>query len=244
MKENIYDDDHFFSQYSQMKRSKEGLSGAGEWHEFQKLLPPFSNKTVLDLGCGYGWHTLYAAQHGAKHVVGVDLSEKMLQIARTKSNSYDNVIYIHSSIENIDFSENSFDVILSSLALHYVEDFNSVCRTAQRILRQDGVFIFSVEHPVFTAYGKQDWYYDDKGNILHWPVDRYFVEGRRESNFLGCEVVKYHKTMTTYLNALWKNGFVIEHFVEPQPSEEMKDLPEMRNEMRRPMMLIVRAVKK
>ena len=85
MKENKYDDPRFFEQYSQMTRSRQGLQGAGEWRELQKLLPDFSGKRVLDLGCGYGWHCAYAAQKGAVSVLGVDLSEKMLQTAREKN---------------------------------------------------------------------------------------------------------------------------------------------------------------
>ena len=53
MKENKYDDDRFFSQYAQMSRSVEGLQGAGEWHILQKMLPDFTDKRVLDLGCGF-----------------------------------------------------------------------------------------------------------------------------------------------------------------------------------------------
>ena len=73
MKENKYDDEIFFKKYSEMNRSANGLSGAGEWSELQKLLPDFKGKRVLDLGCGYGWHCLYAAQNGAASVLGVDI---------------------------------------------------------------------------------------------------------------------------------------------------------------------------
>lgn len=45
-----------------------------------------------------------------------------------------------------------------------------------------GEFVFSVEHPVFTSYGTQDWYYDKDGNILHFPVDNYYYyERKREA---------------------------------------------------------------
>ena len=54
--ENTYDRKEFFEKYSQMERSVKGLEGAGEWHELQKLLPDFSGKRVLDLGCGFGWY--------------------------------------------------------------------------------------------------------------------------------------------------------------------------------------------
>ena len=55
----------FFEQYSHMQRSIRELEGAGEWHELKKMLPDFSGKRVLDLGCGFGWHCRYAAEHGA-----------------------------------------------------------------------------------------------------------------------------------------------------------------------------------
>ena len=58
---NYYDDHVFFEKYSQMSRSAQGLAGAGEWPTLRQMLPDFSGKTVLDLGCGYGWHCLYAA---------------------------------------------------------------------------------------------------------------------------------------------------------------------------------------
>ena len=60
MKENKYDDNILFQKYSQMSRSQQGLAGAGEWETLRKLLPDFKDKRVLDLGCGYGWHCIYA----------------------------------------------------------------------------------------------------------------------------------------------------------------------------------------
>ena len=54
MKENKYDSDIFFEKYSQMERSKKGLSGAGEWETLKALLPDFRGQRLLDLGCGYG----------------------------------------------------------------------------------------------------------------------------------------------------------------------------------------------
>ena len=98
--------------------------------------------------------------------------------------------------------------------------------------------------PVFTAYGTQDWHYNEKGEILHFPVDNYYYEGKRTAVFLGEKVTKFHRTLTTYLNTLLSNGFIINHIVEPQPPENMMDIPGMQDEMRRPMMLIVSANKK
>ena len=73
MKENKYEDELFFEKYRRFPRSVDGLKSAGEWHEFQKMLPDFDGKRVLDLGCGFSWHCTYAAEQGAASVVGSGL---------------------------------------------------------------------------------------------------------------------------------------------------------------------------
>lgn len=242
MKENKYDDEQFFEKYSQMLRSQKGLTGAGEWSELQKLLPDFEGFTVLDLGCGYGWHCKYAAEHGAAAVLGTDISRKMLEKAR-QINAAPQIEYRRGAMEDLRFTDASFDVVLSSLAFHYVRDFTPLVQRISGWLRSGGSFVFSVEHPVFTAYGTQDWFYDKNGKILHFPVDNYYYEGIREAVFLGEKVTKYHRTLTTYLDTLLQNGFLLRHVVEPQPPAEMLHLEGMKDEMRRPMMLLVSAVK-
>lgn len=244
MKENKYDDSRFFAQYSQMSRSVQGLQGAGEWHVLQQMLPDFSGKRVLDLGCGFGWHCRYAMEHGATQVVGIDLSANMLNKAK-EINNLPGIEYLQMSVEDYSYPEEAFDVVISSLTFHYVQDFFTVSKKVNHSLTAGGSFVFSVEHPLFTAYGNQDWYYDAEGNILHWPVDRYFMEGKREAVFLGEKVVKYHKTLTTYINSLLMNGFTIKELIEPQPSKEaVQNIAGMEDELRRPMMLIISAEKK
>lgn len=243
MKESQYDDPAFFEKYGQMARSRQGLKGAGEWRELQKLLPDFSGKRVLDLGCGYGWHCKYAADHGAACVLGTDISRRMLEKAR-EINGAAAVTYRQAAMEELSFEEGAFDVVLSSLVFHYVEDYRGMIEKIGKWLAKGGSFVFSVEHPVFTAYGSQDWYYDENGNILHFPVDNYYYEGKREAVFLGERMTKYHRTLTTYLSALLAAGFELKAVVEPKPPEDMMELPGMRDEMRRPMMLLVKAEKR
>ena len=80
---------------------------------------------------------------------------------------------------------------------------------------------------------------------MHWPVDRYFMEGPRQALFLGEEVTKYHRTLTSYLGALAANGFEVTALEEPQPPQELlESVPGMQDELRRPMMLIISARKK
>lgn len=243
MKENKYDNPVFFEKYSQMDRSQKGLAGAGEWETLRDMMPDFHGKRVLDLGCGYGWHCIYAMEQGALSVTGVDISQKMLETAREKT-AYPEVTYLQMPIEDISFPPESFEIAISSLALHYVEDYESVVRKVRDLLTPGGTFLFSAEHPVFTAQGAQDWYYGPDGEKLHFPVDNYFYEGRRTAHFLGEEVTKFHRTLTTYLGCLLGNGFAITRLAEPQPPKGMLEgSAEMRDELRRPMMLIVSARK-
>lgn len=243
MKENKYDDNTFFEKYSQMNRSQKGLEGAGEWRTLQTMLPDFRGKRVLDLGCGYGWHCRYAVEQGATSVVGIDISHKMLEVAQEK-NGGPQITYQCTALEDFDYQAEAFDVVISSLTFHYIQDFAFICKQVYRSLADGGQFIFSVEHPIFTAYGNQDWYYNEQGKNIHWPVDNYFVEGKRDALFLNEKVVKYHKTLTTYIHDLVNAGFQIQDLKEPQPTPEMLDIPGMKDELRRPMMLLVSSIKK
>lgn len=243
MKQNKYDDPGFFGKYSEMPRSIGGLNAAGEWPVLRTMLPALRNKKVLDLGCGFGWHCKYAREQQARSVVGVDLSEKMLAYA-IENNNDSAIEYRRLAIEDINFAAEEFDVVISSLALHYVENFEVVCRKIHHCLVSGGTFILSVEHPVFTALAAQDWYYGSAGERLHWPVDDYQKEGLRQARFLDNDVVKYHRTIATYVNALIDSGFRIMKLSEPQPTQETLDkYPEMRDETRRPIFLLIAAVK-
>lgn len=237
---NLYDEDSFFHQYAQMPRSKEGLSAAGEWHQLKPLIPELSGKCVLDLGCGYGWHCRYASQQGAERILGIDLSSKMIEEARQR-NSGRNITYHVCGIEEYEYPENTWDCVISNLALHYIENLDSIFQKVYNTLKSRGIFLFNIEHPVFTAGVEQEWIYGKDGTPRYWPVDDYFIPGKRSTHFLGCNVEKQHHTLTQILMGLLNNGFTLEAVEEAEPPEEMLHLPGMKDELRRPMMLLVKA---
>lgn len=242
MKENKYDDPAFFEQYKTMERSQKGLEGAGEWHQLQEMLPGFEGKRVLDLGCGFGWHCRYAAEQGAASAIGVDISHRMLEQARSMT-CFDTIQYVECAVEDYEYKPDAVDVVLSSLTFHYVKDFYDLCGKIYGSLVPGGDFVFSAEHPVFTAQGDQQWYHKENGERLHWPVDRYYEEGARRAMFLGESMTKYHRTMETYLGTLLRFGFEIRDFKEARPPDEMMADDDMADELRRPMMILVRAQK-
>lgn len=243
MKQNIYDDPDFFSKYANLPRSQEGLEAAMEWTELRKLLPDLKGIKVLDLGCGYGWHCRYLKENGASSVLGIDLSSKMLEKAQLE-NAMNGIEYRQGAIEDLSFCANEFDLVFSSLAFHYVKDFNSVCKTVFRMLKPRGHFTFSIEHPIFTSHPSQDWLRDSAGHILGWPVDNYFSESERQTAWLTSNVIKYHRTISSIINSVILSGFSLQKVVEPSISKEILDKnPEWADENKRPVFLLISAVK-
>src|SRR5215831_17245371 len=150
MAQNIYDNDGFFRGYSRLPRSVEGLDAAPEWPALRALLPDLAGLRVLDLGCGFGWFCRWVREQGASSVLGVDVSEKMLAraIAATRDPA---ITYTRADMDRLDLPPGSFDLAYSSLALHYVEQLDRLISVVYSSLAPDGNFVFSVEHPIFTA---------------------------------------------------------------------------------------------
>ena len=232
---NQYDNPEFFAAYAQMSRSQFGLDGAGEWHQLEPMFPKLNGKTVLDLGCGYGWHCKYAADHGAASVLGIDQSEKMIAEAKRR-NAADRIKYRICDIHDFDYPAKTYDLVVSNLVLHYIEDLQEVYRLVYRTLKSGGTFLFNIEHPTFTAGINQQFAADGT-----WPVTDYYYPSERATDFLGHEVKKYHHTLTQILNGLLQTGFAIEAVEEAMPPEQWRE--QMPEEMKRPMMLLVRARK-
>jgi SAM-dependent methyltransferase len=240
MTQNIYDDPEFFAGYSKLRRSVHGLDGAPEWPAIRALLPDFDGKRIVDLGCGFGWFSRWAKQHGAAHILGLDLSRNM--IARAKADTSDpDVEYAIADLNRLDLPEASFDFAYSSLAFHYIRDFDRLVRTVHRSLVPGSYLVFSIEHPIYMAPTRPGWLIDSDGRKT-WPVDRYSVEGPRRTDWLAKDVLKYHRTIGATLNTLIGAGFTIRHVQEWSPADDQVAAnPDLADELERPMMLLVAA---
>jgi ubiquinone/menaquinone biosynthesis C-methylase UbiE len=238
--QNIYDDPNFFEGYSQFRRSREGLAGAPEWPALRNMLPSVEGLRVLDLGCGFGAFARWARAAGAAKVVGVDLSEKMLNRARALTQDA-GVTYCQANMENLTLADASFDLVYSSLALHYLEDFEAVCITIRRLLAPGGHLVFSVEHPIFTAPSHPGWRTEADGSRV-WPLDSYLLEGKRVTDWIMPDVVKYHRTVSGYVNTLLAQNFHLVRLEEWRPSQEqIAAWPELVEELHRPPFLLIAA---
>ena len=173
-------------------------------------------------------------------VTGVDISARMLAEAATLTRDAA-VCYRHQAIEDFIAPPATFDLVVSSLALHYVDDYASVVDHVFHALKPGGGFLFSVEHPMCTAH-PVGWVRDEVGLPLHWPVDRYQQEGRRDTRWFVDGVVKYHRTIETYVNTLIGAGFLLDHIGEPVPlPAALASRPGLREDGRRPPFLLLRA---
>lgn len=242
MSQNIYDHQAFFEGYAQLPRSMQGLAGAPEWPALQAMLPPLAGKRVLDLGCGYGWFCRSAREQGAREVVGIDLSSKML--ARAAELTRDPAIhYRRGDLAALTLDDERYDLIYSSLALHYLAEVGPLFGQLFDALTPGGSLVFSVENPIFTCPRQQGWLHDESGQ-RSWPINSYQAEGPRLSNWLAEGVLKYHRTLGTYLNSLIAAGFRLGHVEDWGPSTaQIAANPALAEEAERPMLLLVAASK-
>ena len=243
-KQNIYDDPIFFDGYIKIREKKDNANDLFEIPALLSLLPDLSGKSLLDLGCGYGEHCKMFINMGAANVVGVDISEKMLEVAH-RANSDPKITYLNIPIEDIDKLDGQFDVVISSLAIHYVDSFAEVVKKIYDKMNTDGVFVFSQEHPIGTAcINGNMWTKDESGKKLYVNLSKYCVEGERESTWFVEGVKKYHRTFSTIVNTLVDVGFSVERMIEPFADAEMlKKYPQHDNLLHKPDFLLVKAKK-
>ena len=242
--QNIYDQPGFFAGYSRMERFGQGWTRALEQPIFLELLPDATGLRVLDLGCGAGQLSFHLAEAGAAEVIAVDVSTTMLELARAQR-SHPRVSYRLEAIERVHFASGSFDLVVSSLALHYVADYRGLVHNIAEWLTPGGALVYSTEHPIYTArLPGEGWVIDDHGQRVGWQIDNYFDEGPREERWFVEGVRKYHRTMSTLLDALLGAGLRIERVIEPAPGpDRLAERPHEREHLRRPMFLIVRATR-
>ncbi len=240
MSQNIYDDPGFFAGYSALPRQVRGLAAAPEWPMLRAMLPPMQDLRVLDLGCGFGWFCRWAREQGAARAHGVDLSENML--ARARATTADPAItYERADLETVALADAAYDLAYSSLALHYVVALDALLLRVHDALVPGGRFVFSAEHPLYTAPHRPGWQEDAEGRRF-WPIENYLNEGPRSTDWLAKGVIKQHRTFATWFGLLRDTGFRLAELVEWGPSEaELAADPSLASERDRPTFLLVAA---
>lgn len=240
MTQNIYDQEDFFAGYSRLPRSVDGLEGAAEWPAIRALLPPMKGLRVLDLGCGFGWFARWARQQGAASVLAIDVSANMLKRAAEMTDD-SAITYARGDMESLDVPATSFDLAYSSLAFHYIANLRHTFTVIRRALMPGAPFVFSVEHPLYTAPSAPGFVTAADGRRV-WPLDRYLDESDRRTDWLAKGVIKRHRTIGGYVSLLLGTGFTLTHLEEWGPTaEQIAVHPEWALERERPPFMLVAA---
>lgn len=197
------------------------------------LLPAdLKDKRVLDAGCAAGWYTSQFVNLGAV-VIATDISPEMVEATKRRIGEKAEVLSLDLEKE-LPFEDESFDLIVSSLVLHYIKDWSKPFSEFRRILKPNGTLLFSTHHPLMDIkLSKNSDYFSTE-----YIVDQWEREGKL------IDVPFYRRPLQEILNETL-GYFSLEKIVEPQPTKEfqVKEREKYEKLMKNPHFFIVKAVK-
>lgn len=206
------------SWYHEMLESGEGT--------FQKdvILPNLTRlmdikkgQSVLDLACGTGFFSREFFHSGA-NVVGVDIGEELLKIAR--KNSDKKIQYIHSSADDLNFLlKESVDSIVIVLALQNIENVDGVFKECKRVLKPNGKLFVVLNHPAFRIPKSSEWGWDEENMVQYRRLDSYLSEKQIKIEMHPGEnknitTISFHRPLQYYCKMLSKNNLCISKIEE------------------------------
>lgn len=178
---------------------------------------------ICDLACGQGVIARELALKGA-YVTGIDISERLLMLARSQPVSAPHAISWRHDDAQIGrtLADASFDGVVCNMALMDIADLAAALGTVSRILRPGGWFVFALTHPC-VQMPDSDWITRPDGSTARASGD-YFTEGFwRPAGAPGVRgrVGAHHRTLSSYLNALVDAGLLVERVAEPLATESL-----------------------
>lgn len=195
------------------------------------LLPDVTDKSVLCLGCGSGLECQMIKDRGAEKVVGTDISKGLIEQAKY---AYPNVEFEVMDMERIYFSPDSFDVVYSSLAIHYLEDWSAVLSGVKKVLKPGGKFIFSTHHPIRFAsettksgdVSKTILGYELKDDSEDFKVygDYLNKHSIQDLWFDKVKVTYYHRPFADIINEVTASGLLVTKVIEPKPIDSSEKI--------------------
>lgn len=237
---DVYNQPDFFSNYLNRRGRPDSPNNAIEGPIMFELVGNFKNKSILDLGCGDGLFGKELLRDGAAKYAGVEGSRKMADVATTNLKDTNGEVILNT-MESYSYPENSFDLVTSRFAIHYVSNINELFRSIHKSLKNNGKLVFSVQHPLTTSSFLSKQTGERREN---WIVDNYFIDGEREEPWIDHVVVKFHRTIEQYFTALREEGFTILELREGTPKREhFSSEEEFKRRQRIPVVLAFSCVK-
>ncbi len=236
----FFDDEEILETYKSRRQLSTSPNETIEYPIFRELIGGARGLDVLDLGCGEAEFGTMLLKESVRSYVGLEASDKMANSAEERLAGLEARV-VRSTIESYDFAPTSYDLVISQLVLHYVEDLLEAFGRVYQTLRPGGRFIFSVEHPVITS-SSQSLKISERRTA--WLVDNYFKTGERVYPWMGGEVTKYHRTVEDHFSALQEVGFTVERLRESRPLRENSvDAEEYDRRLRIPLFIFFAAQK-
>lgn len=187
-------------------------NGYNEHPAMRKAIGDVAGLRVLDAGCGPGFLSRDLLLAGAAAVTGFDVSPKMVAIAQRTAGP-NAQLFEHDMAKPLDgLADQSFDRVVSSLAIDYVRDWTVPLAEFHRLLSPGGQLIASVQHPM----GAFQWFKPPTAFGVHlcqadW---RGFTE-------TPVTVPDYYRSMSEILNPILDAGFRLDRLEETQPIDEL-----------------------
>lgn len=227
----FYDQEAVFKQYLQHRAKPDNPNQVIETPIIEELIGDPRGLNCLDIGCGYGDMARYLLEGGISSYLGIDPSSNMIEMAREKL-AHPAIHFALGQAEAMEWEPGQFDLVIARLVFHYVKDISMSFQQIYKGLRPGGTFIFSVEHPVMTAWMDKASAGSKKEG---WKVGAYFKSGPRNHEWMGSRVTKYHKTIEEYFSILRLCGFEVlalregcpnvQHFSSTSEYERRRELP-------------------
>lgn len=212
----FFNDDAQFQKYMSGRQRAENANVTLEKPIFDVLVGDLKDKRILDLGCGDGEFGVEAIDADCQSYVGLEASKQMVAVAQDNLKDTDAQI-IETLLEDWTYPTAQFDLIVSRMTLHYVEDLEALFQQVHQSLTSGGRLVFSVVHPVITSSNKSA----EAGGLREdWIVDDYFVTGARKVHWMGDYVTQYHRAIEDYFRVMQKAGFLVEDLRESRPIRE------------------------
>jgi len=171
---------------------------------------------VLDLGCGTAAIGRRLIEAGCESYLGLDASARMVDAAREELLGTSGEVR-RSGIEEFSASPDSYDLVISRMALHYVEDLGTALAACHACLGASGRMVFTVVHPVVTSHDARP---STSERRTSWVVDDYFATGPRHQEWLGGRVVWHHRTVEQYVVGFQRAGFALTALSECAPRSD------------------------
>jgi SAM-dependent methyltransferase len=234
----FYDDPELFERYQQHRAWLLNPNIVMERPALLEELGPVSGLSVLDLGCGDAEIGRELLRAGAARYRGIDGSIRMVRAARRMLIDTTGEAAL-CDIEDLAEPAESFDLVLSRMALHYIADLGSVLRACRTCLAPGGRLVFTVIHPVITSHDARERSTEPRQN---WIVDDYFHTGPRDQHWLGSRTVWHHRTIEDYVTEMRNAGFALINLREcPPRREQFDDNAEFERRRRIPLVLLLAA---